>query len=81
MKYLDLVPGTQVIYTVRFDSEDPTFSDEFIQKWLLESVPGGTKVTIICEEVAYGIRKEDHDIGLKSTLKILLSLLNDKVKR
>jgi len=42
-----------------------------IQKWLLEAIAEGTRVTIVCENVPKGIRKEDHDLGLKSTLENL----------
>ena len=70
-KFLDLVPNKKIVQSVKFDSEDPSFSSEMIQKWLLEGISGGTKVTIICENVPEGIRKEDHDIGLRSTLKNL----------
>lgn len=57
--------------SVKFNSEDPAFSGEMIQKWLLEDVSEGTKVTIVCENVPEGIRKEDHDTGLRSTLENL----------
>lgn len=39
--------------------------------WKLTPVPGGTEVTIICEEVPDGIRPEDHDADLRSTLENL----------
>ncbi|MCH4826295.1 hypothetical protein [Planococcus halocryophilus] len=42
-----------------------------IQTWYLETVSEGTRVTLICENVPKGIRKEDHDIGLNSTLENL----------
>ena len=41
------------------------------QKWFLETISEGTKVTIVCENVPEGIRKEDHDAGLMSTLENL----------
>ena len=66
-----MVPDKRIVLSVTFDSEDPVFSGEMIQKWLLEGVLGGTKVTIICENVPEGIRKEDHEIGLRSTLENL----------
>lgn len=69
--FLDLVPESRIVQSVNFDSEDPEFSGEMIQKWLLEAVSEGTKVTIVCENVPEGIRKEDHDIGLRSTLENL----------
>ncbi|TWT25265.1 SRPBCC domain-containing protein [Planomicrobium sp. CPCC 101110] len=72
-KFLELVPDRKISLSVQFDSEDPAFSGEMIQTWYLESVLEGTKVTIICENVPEGIRKEDHDAGLNSTLENLAS--------
>jgi len=39
--------------------------------WMFEAVPEGTRVTIVCENVPEGIRKEDHDVGLRSSLENL----------
>lgn len=70
-KFLELVPEKRIVQSVNFSSEDPAFSGEMIQKWLFETISEGTKVTIICENVPEGIQKEDHDIGLRSTLENL----------
>lgn len=70
-KFLELVPDKRIVQLVIFDSESPDFTGEMIQKWILESIAEGTRVTIICENVPNGIRKEDHDLGLKSTLENL----------
>ena len=70
-RFLELIPNNRIVQTVKFDSEDPAFSGEMIQKWLLEANSKGTKVTVICENVPEGIRKEDHDTGLSSTLENL----------
>ncbi|WP_188455694.1 SRPBCC domain-containing protein [Virgibacillus oceani] len=70
-KFLELVPYKRIVQSVNFNSTDPAFSGEMIQKWLLETIPEGTKVTIVCENVPEGIRKEDHDTGLRSTLENL----------
>nr|WP_280173856.1 SRPBCC domain-containing protein [Rhizobium hainanense] len=43
--------------------------------WSLAEVPTGTRVTIICENVPYGISREDHDEGLKSALENLANHL------
>ncbi|MFC0237005.1 SRPBCC family protein [Fictibacillus phosphorivorans] len=69
--FLELVPNQRIVQSVNFNSEDPAFSGEMIQKWILEDVPGGTNVTILCENVPEGIRREDHDTGLRSTLENL----------
>ncbi len=71
VKFLELVPDNRIVQTVKFDSEDLAFSGEMIQKWLLEANSEGTKVTVVCENVPEGIRKEDHDTGLRSTLENL----------
>ena len=39
--------------------------------WALEPLTEGTQVTIVCENVPEGVRKEDHDEGLRSTLENL----------
>jgi len=74
-KFLELVPDTKIVLSVNFDSEDPAFSGEMIQTWYLEAVLEGTKVTIVCENVPEGIRKEDHDEGLNSTLENLANFI------
>ena len=73
--FLELVPDTKIVLAGQFDSEDPAFSGEMIQTWYLEAVLEGTKVTIICENVPEGIRKEDHDEGLSSTLENLAQFI------
>lgn len=39
-----------------------------IVTWALAVVSGSTEVTICCENVPPGIRQDDHDTGLRSTL-------------
>ncbi|SDZ85260.1 Uncharacterized conserved protein YndB, AHSA1/START domain [Thalassobacillus cyri] len=70
-EFLELVPDKRIVQSVKFNSEDPSFSGEMIQTWFLEAIIGGIKVTIVCENVPEGIGKEDHDMGLRSTLENL----------
>lgn len=74
-RFLELVPDTKIVLAGQFDSEDPAFAGEMIQTWYLEAVLEGTKVTIVCENVPEGIRKEDHDEGLGSTLENLAQFI------
>lgn len=67
-RFVDLVPGLKIVQIGTFESSDPAFAGEMTQTWYLEALDGGTRVTIVCEHVPVGIRKEDHDAGLKSTL-------------
>jgi uncharacterized protein YndB with AHSA1/START domain len=66
--FRELVPDERIVQIVRFQSDDPAYSGEMTMTWDLSSTPDGTRVTITCENVPYGIRKEDHDTGLRSTL-------------
>jgi uncharacterized protein YndB with AHSA1/START domain len=70
-RFLEFVPDKEVVHLVTFQSDDPTFAGEMKMRWHLSPVLGGTKVTITCESVPEGIRQEDHDAGLRSTLKNL----------
>ncbi|WP_298825527.1 SRPBCC domain-containing protein [uncultured Planococcus sp.] len=74
-RFLELVPDTKIVLAGQFDSEDPAFTGEMIQTWYLEAVLEGTKVTIVCEHVPEGIRKEDHNDGLASTLENLAQFI------
>ncbi|WP_202887250.1 SRPBCC family protein [Cohnella zeiphila] len=72
-KFLELVPDERIVQLVQFESNDPAFAGDMIMTWSLSPVPEGTEVTIVCENVPEGIRPEDHDIGLKSSLANLAS--------
>jgi uncharacterized protein YndB with AHSA1/START domain len=67
-RFLELVPNERIVQLVEFESEDPAFAGEMKIAWTLTAVPEGTNVTIRCENVPAGIRHEDHEAGLRSTL-------------
>jgi hypothetical protein len=35
---------------------------------ILTTVPGGTEVTVLCENAPSGIRPSDHELGIRSSL-------------
>jgi uncharacterized protein YndB with AHSA1/START domain len=63
-----LEPGRRIEQEVAFDSEDPSFAGTMRMTWTFEPGTGGTRVTIRAEDVPAGIRPEDHEAGLKSSL-------------
>jgi len=73
--FLKLVEDKRIVQQITFESEDPSFAGEMIMTWNLDTLPEGTKVTIVCENVPEGIRQEDHDEGLRSTLENLATYL------
>lgn len=74
-EFLELVPGKRIVQRIVFESEDPAFAGAMIMTWKLDEVPGGTEVTIVCENVPVGIRQEDHEDGMSSTLANLAAYL------
>lgn len=74
-RFLELVPGERVVHRVVFVSDDPAFAGEMTMTWSLSPVPGGTEVTITCDNVPEGIREEDHAAGLQSTLRNLAAFV------
>ena len=74
-RFVELVPDERIIQLVTFESDDPAFAGEMKMTWSVLPAPGGAKVTITCENVPPGIRREDHDTGLRSTLNNLAAFV------
>jgi hypothetical protein len=53
---------------VSFVSERSEFAGLMRMTWSFDPVEQGTEVTVRCEDVPEGIRAEDHEAGLASTL-------------
>jgi uncharacterized protein YndB with AHSA1/START domain len=70
-QFLELVPDERIVQQVEFESDDPAFAGAMTMTWTLAAIPGGTKVTVLCENVPEGIQPEDHASGLRSTLENL----------
>ncbi|WP_026702894.1 SRPBCC family protein [Salibacterium aidingense] len=70
-RFLEFIPNKQIVQLVKFETDDSAYAGEMIMTWTLTAEAIGTKVSIVCENVPEGIRKEDHDAGLKSTLENL----------
>jgi len=76
-RFLEFTLNERIVQLVEFESEDPVFAGEMIMTWVLTPVTEGTTVTIVCENVPEGIRKEDHDVGLKASLDNLAVYIDD----
>lgn len=79
-RYTKLVQNLCVEQVVSFSSEDPAYSGEMRMKWTLKAELNGTLVTVHCETVPVGVRKEDHETGLNSTLSNLAAFIYKKAK-
>lgn len=68
VRFVELAPHERIEQAVTFESDDPAFAGEMRIVWLLQPAENGTLVTVRCEDVPAGIRPEDHQAGLTSTL-------------
>jgi len=72
VRFVKLVPSERIEQAVTFSSEEPAFAGEMRIIWTLEPASNGTTlVSVRCEDVPVGIRPDDHEAGLKSTLENL----------
>lgn len=74
-RFVKLMPDERIEQAVAFESDDPAFAGEMRMTWTFESGKGGTLVTVRCEDVPEGIRPEDHQAGLTSTLNNLAAFV------
>lgn len=74
-RFLELVPDRRVVQTVEFESDDPAFAGVMTMRWDIEPEPGGATVTITAINVPPGVRPEDHDAGMRSTLENLAAFV------
>jgi uncharacterized protein YndB with AHSA1/START domain len=74
-RFVQLVPGLKVVWATQFDSPDPAFAGEMIVSTTLTPAAGGTEVTILCQNIPPGIRREDNEAGCRSTLEKLAAYL------
>jgi uncharacterized protein YndB with AHSA1/START domain len=74
-RFLALVPDERIVQSVEFESNDPAFIGPMTIIWTLAEVPGGTHVTVRCENEPPGIRPGDHAAGIRSSLKNLAAFV------
>jgi uncharacterized protein YndB with AHSA1/START domain len=67
-QFVELVPDRRIVERVEFESNDPAFAGAMTITTTLTAKANGTDITILCENVPRGIRAEDHEIGMTSTL-------------
>lgn len=71
VRFLKLDANRCIEQTVTFDTQSAELSGEMKIVWTLERADWGTNVIVCCENVPPGIRPEDHEAGLTSTLENL----------
>lgn len=67
-RFVELEPDECVVQEFDFVGDDPAFAGTMRMTWGLAWCADGTEVSVIAENVPAGISKEDHALGLASSL-------------
>ena len=67
-RFIDIVPGEQVVQAVDFVSDDPAYAGTMTMTWKVTPADAGSRVDIIADDVPDGISAHDHAAGLASSL-------------
>ncbi len=74
-EFLALEPNKRIVQSCVFEAADPAFAGVMILTWTFEPADGGTRATVTATNVPKGISAEDHDAGLRSSLRNLARYL------
>lgn len=75
-RFIDLLPDSRVVEEICFESDDPRCAGTMKLTTTIEkSNGGGSKVTLLAENVPPGIDKSDHVNAMAATLRRLANLL------
>lgn len=77
VRLVKLVEAERIEQAITFESTDPAFAGVMRMTWTFEPSGQGTRVTVRAEDVPRGIRPEDHEAGMRSTLENLAAYLQE----
>ena len=75
VRLTSLEEARRIEQEITFESADPSFSGVMRMVWTFQPRDGATLVTIRAGNVPEGIRPEDHEAGLNSSLKKLAAFV------
>ncbi len=71
VRFAAIDPGRQVVWAVRFDTDDPALKAEMTITVTLEPAPGGARVSFRSQDLPPGLTPEDNDEGARLSLEKL----------
>ena len=74
-RFVRLVPDSEVVQAVEFDTDDPDVRGEMTITYRLEDAPGGTLVTGLHEGLPAGVSAADNELGWAMSLRKLAELV------
>ncbi|MGH6868000.1 MAG: SRPBCC domain-containing protein, partial [Methylocella sp.] len=70
-----LVPYEKIVEVIEFESRDSIFAGEMKITTSFADTDERTKITVLCQDIPAGIRPEDNEMGCKSSLQNLATLI------
>jgi uncharacterized protein YndB with AHSA1/START domain len=74
-RFLKLVPDTEVVQAVEFESDDPALAGEMTITYSLADADGGTDVVGVHENLPQGVVPSDNELGWRMSLAKLAKLV------
>jgi uncharacterized protein YndB with AHSA1/START domain len=77
VRLIQLREGERIEQEIVFESNDPAFAGIMRMIWIFQPAGNGTLVTVRADNVPVGIRPEDHEAGMSSSLENLAAFVCD----
>lgn len=74
-RFVKLVPGTEVVQAVEFETDDPAMAGEMTITYVLADAHGGTDLVGIHQNVPPGVPPDDNELGWRMSLAKLAKLV------
>lgn len=75
--FVRLVPDTEVVQAVEFETDDPTVQGEMTITYLLADADDGTELTGVHENLPPGVSAADNELGWTMSLDKLARLVEE----
>lgn len=76
-RFVNLVPDTQVVQTIEFETEDPQMSGEMTITYMLSDADGGTELVGVHENLPPGLSPAANQLGWQMSMDKLARLVED----
>lgn len=74
-RFVKLVPGTEVVQAVEFETDDPEMTGEMTNIYMLADADGGTDLVGVHENLPPGVSPADNELGWRMSIDKLAKLV------
>lgn len=74
-RFVKLVPDTQVVQAVEFETDDPAMTGEMTISYTLTDAEGGTELLGVHENLPRGVSPADNELGWRMSIDKLAELV------